>query len=91
MTQIIYLAFVVLMAFVFFVGILNFLPSGQGLPDAITSAITLVFGYMNLFNFFFPIDQLFLALTVVLGFQMAIFIWHILRWTIALVARWFGT
>jgi len=91
MTQIIYFAFIVLVAFAFFVGILNFLPTGSGLPEAVTSAITLIFGYMNLFNFFFPIDQLFFALTVVLGFQAAIFIWHILRWTIALVARWFGT
>jgi len=91
MTQIIYLAFVILVGFAFLVGILNFLPTGSGLPEAMTAAITLVFGYMNLFNFFFPIDQLFLALTVVLGFQVAIFIWHILRWTIALVARWFGT
>jgi len=91
MTQIIYLAFVILIGFAFLVGILNFLPTGSGLPEAMTAAITLVFGYMNLFNFFFPIDQLFLALTVVLGFQVAIFIWHILRWTIALVARWFGT
>jgi len=90
MTQIIYLAFLILIGFAFFVGILNFLPSGEGLPEAVTAAITLVFGYMNLFNFYFPIDQLFLALTVVLGFQVAIFIWHILRWTVALVARWFG-
>jgi len=91
MTQIIYFAFIVVLAFFFFVGILNFLPTGSGLPEAITTAITLVFGYMNLFNFFFPIDQLFAALTVVLAFQAAIFIWHILRWTIGLVSRWFGT
>lgn len=91
MTQIIYLAFLVLMAFAFVIGILNFLPAGTSLPTEIASAITLVFGYMNLFNFFFPIDQLFTALGVVLGFQAAIFIWHILRWTLGLVARWFGT
>jgi len=91
MSQLIYFAVIVVVAFLFFVGILNFLPTGEGLPEAITTAITLIYGYMNLFNFFFPIDQLFIALSVVLGFQAAVFIWHILRWTLALVARWFGT
>jgi len=87
MSQIIYFAFIVILFFAFFLGVLNFLPVGDDLPDGITNGIVLIYGYMQLFNFFFPIDQLFLALTAALTLQAAIFVWFIIRWVLALATR----
>jgi len=87
MSRTIHFALIVLLGFTFFIGILNFLPVGSDLPEGLTAGIILVFGYMQLFNFLFPIDQLFFALTAALAFQAAVFIWHIIRWTIALVSK----
>jgi len=87
MSQIIYFAFIAVLFFAVFIGILNFLPEGSVLPEGISTAITLIYGYMQLFNFLFPIDQLFLALAAALTFQAAVFIWFIVRWTLALVTR----
>jgi len=87
MSQIIYFGFIVLLFFAFFIGILNFLPVGSELPEGITDGVILIYGYMQLFNFFFPIDQLFLALSAALAVQAAIFVWFIIRWVIALATR----
>jgi len=88
MTQILYLAFSAVLFFAFVIGILNFLPTGTELPTGISSAITLIFGYMQLFNFFLPIDTLMQVLAATLLFQGAILLWAIIRWVIAFISTW---
>jgi len=90
MSQLIYLAFIVVAMFAFFIGILNFLPVGSTLPDGVSQAVILIFGYMQLFNFFFPIDTLMTVFLLVLAFQGAIFAWRIIRWTLAFLGHWLG-
>jgi len=73
-----------------FVGALNILPSATTLPVGITTAITLIYGYMQLFNFFFPIDTLITVLLAALVFQGAVYLWYVVRWIIAVLSAWFG-
>lgn len=73
-----------------FVGALNLLPDATTLPAGISSAITLVYGYMQLFNFFFPIDTLITVLLAALVFQGAIYAWFVVRWVIGVLSNWFG-
>jgi len=90
MTSLIYLAFIVVAMFAFFVGILNILPIGSGLPDGVSSAIYIIFGYMQLFNFFFPIDTLMQVFLAALAFQAAIFAWRMIRWVLSFMGHWLG-
>jgi len=84
MTFLLY-ALLVGLGFTFFLGILNALPVATELSPEIASAITLVYGYMNLFNFWFPVDTLFQVLVATLVFEAAIFAWKIIRWVLSLV------
>jgi len=76
--------------YLFFTGVLNVLPTATPLPDGVSNAITLIFGYMQLFNFLFPIDTLFTILLLALSFQTAIYLWYLGRWLLGLVAHFFG-
>jgi len=88
MTQLLYFAFISVAFVALFIGLLNVLPVGVDLPSGIADAITLIYGYMQLFNFFLPIDTLVQVLLAALVFQGAILAWHITRWVIAVVATW---
>jgi len=77
--------------YLFFLAVLALLPNASALPSGVTEAITLIYGYMQLFNFFFPIDTLFTVLLVAIVFQGAIYAWYVARWVLALVSSWFST
>jgi len=83
-------AFLAVLFFAFFIGVLNILPTAQALPDGVSTAITLIYGYMQLFNFFFPIDTLVTVLLAAIAFQGAIYLWYVVRWIIAVTTAWFG-
>jgi len=91
MSQTIFFAFFAIIAYIFFVAVLNFLPVATSLPEGVATAITLIYGYMNLFNFFFPIDTLIQVLLAALVFQGSIYIWYASRWVIAVVSNWFSS
>jgi len=76
--------------YAFLLAVLALLPDATALPLGVSEAITLIFGYMQLFNFFFPIDTLMTVLLLALGFQTAIYIWFFARWILALVSNWFS-
>jgi len=64
---------------------LAILPSGTLLPTSVTDMITTAVGYVAGFSWFFPINTLFLMLTVVIGYEVAIYAWHGIRWLIGLI------
>jgi len=86
-----FFAFLALLFYAFFTAVLNFLPDATTLPTGISTAIILIYGYMQLFNFFFPIDTLFLVLLSAIVFQGSIYAWYVARWVIAVVSNWFST
>ena len=46
------------------------------LPLIFISGVTVLVGYMNLFTFLFPINHLFIVLSLGLSGQVVILIWH---------------
>lgn len=93
MSALINIAFYAFLSAIFygvFVAALNILPNAATLPEGVTTAITLIYGYMQLFNFFFPIDTLITVLLAALVFQGAIYLWYVTRWIIAVLSSWFG-
>lgn len=65
-----------------FIGLLlGILPTGV-LPISITSGITYVWSIANQFSYIFPISTLLLALVFVIGFDLAMLLWHIIQWVI---------
>lgn len=59
--------------------LLGFLPSGS-LPTEIGTSLTTIVGYMNTFNFFFPIQELFVLLGVALAFELALQVFYFANW-----------
>jgi len=59
--------------------VLGLLPTGS-LPTAITTSLEFIVGYMNTFNFFFPIQEIFVLLGVALLFELALQIFHFANW-----------
>jgi len=89
--NIVFYGFLAILFYAFFVAVLNFLPDATSLPAGVSTAITLIYGYMQLFNFFFPIDTLVTVLLASLVLQGAIYAWYVARWIIGIVSNWFGT
>jgi len=63
----------------FVAGILSLVPSGH-LPAQISSAILYFWGIGNSFSYVFPVATLLEALLLVVGFELALLVWHILNW-----------
>jgi len=89
--NIVFYGFLSVLFYAFFVAVLNFLPDATSLPAGVSTAITLIYGYMQLFNFFFPIDTLITVLLAAIVFQGSIYAWYVARWVLALISSWFST
>jgi len=66
-------------------GFLNVLPQGGELPTGVSDAITLIYGYMQMFNVLFPMDALFQVLIATLTFDAAMFVWRMIRCTLSVL------
>jgi len=91
MSRFVYFAVVIALFYGFIVAILNFMPAATPLPAAFAEAVLLIFGYMLLFNFFFPIDHLFIVLGLSLPLQGAIILWAATRWVIAFISNFMSS
>jgi len=65
----------------FVTGILGFLPSGS-LPQGLINAILYFWGALNAFSYIFPVSTLLAALLILLAFDGAVLLWHIIQWII---------
>jgi len=79
------LAIMAVLGFGALLGFLNVLPEGGPLPSGVSDAITLIYGYMQMFNVLFPMDALFQVLLATLTFEAAMFVWRMIRWTLSVV------
>jgi len=61
--------------------LLSLLPVGV-LPTAIATAVGYFWGVLNSFSFVFPVGALLGALLLVLSFDIAMLLWHIIQWVI---------
>jgi len=59
--------------------VLGFLPTGS-LPSAISTSLNTIVGYMNTFNFFFPIQEIFVVLGISLAFELAVQLFFFANW-----------
>jgi len=68
-----------------FLGLINlllgFLPTGH-IPAIIASVVSYGFGVLNAFSFVVPVDTLIQAIALVLGFDLALILWHFVNWII---------
>lgn len=63
-----------------FVGLLlNLLPTGS-LPSGISTAISYFWAIVNSFSYVFPVSTLLAAFLVLLAFDLAVLLWHLLQW-----------
>lgn len=72
--------------YLFLAYLIGVLPVSSGIPAAWTSAVATVWGYLNAWNYIFPIDTFVLllaaAMTVHLGFyavRLAFWLIHLIR------------
>ena len=57
----------------------NYLPSG-GLPSGISDALSSVASALNSFNYLIPVNDLFVALGIVVGYEGIMWGYHALLW-----------
>lgn len=63
-----------------FIGfLLALLPSGA-IPSGISTAITYFWLIVNSFSYIFPVSTLLAAFLVLLAFDLAVLLWHLLQW-----------
>jgi len=58
------------------------LPSSEGLPSGLTSAITTAAEYARGVSFMFPVETLFAVVTLALVIDNAEQIWHFVNWLV---------
>ena len=63
--------------------VISLLPdAGTGLPTAIRTAFTAVFGYINAFSFIIPFSDLVVALGILVGFEFIVMSWKVFNWVL---------
>lgn len=72
-----------------FLGILNatlsLLPTSDGFPDEVTTALQYVTSQALSWEYYFPVSTLFTVLALFLAYEFAIFTWHGIRWIIGVI------
>jgi len=58
-----------------FIALLNVLPTATALGFSFQPAVAALVAYMNAWNFMFPIHELLLCLGIMIGLEVAIWIW----------------
>jgi len=65
----------------FLSGLLSLLPSGS-LPAAFSSSLSSVWGFVNAFSYVIAVDTLIQVVVLVIAFDLAVLLWHVLQWVI---------
>jgi len=78
-------AIFIILFFGLFIAVLNALPLAGALSPSISSSIILIVGYMKAWNFLFPITELLQCVLLVVAFELAIWVWHALKWVLHLI------
>jgi len=60
-----------------FIGLLNMLPTAAALGLSFTPAISTIILYMRAWDFMFPIHELLLMLSVYVGLEITLWLWHV--------------
>lgn len=60
-----------------FIALLNILPTASSLAFNLQPAVENIVGFMNAWNFMFPIHELFTYVKIFIGLEIAIWIWKI--------------
>jgi len=63
----------------------SLLPAGQALPTQWTTAVATVWGYLNAWNYIFPVSSFLTILTLAMSFHLGIYAWHLIRYVIKLI------
>jgi len=64
-----------------FIAILNILPTAAALGFSFAPSVATIVAYMNAWNFMFPIHELLYCVGIVVGLEIAIWVWKILMGT----------
>jgi len=65
--------------------ILYLLPDSSGLPSQVTSALSVLSGYVGILDPILPISTLAVVFSLVIAFELAVFAFKTLRWLIGFV------
>jgi len=65
----------------FLLTIIGFLPVGN-LPVGITNGISYFWGVLNSFSYILPVSTMLSASVVVISFDAAVLLWHMVQWII---------
>jgi len=72
---------IVATVFTFIVSLLPTIP----LPTGITDALTLIWSYINMFSFLFPVDTLLTVLVLALLYHIIFLFWDMGLWIIGVI------
>jgi len=61
-----------------FIAILNILPTAAGLSFSFTPAVIKIISIMHAWDYLFPIHELLALTTIMILFEVGIWIWHVL-------------
>lgn len=50
--------------------LISFFPDSGGFPSEITSAFSSIIGYMGIWNFFFPVEEMLFVIFMVIGYRI---------------------
>lgn len=62
--------------------VLNLIPTSDGLPAGIASAISTAVSYAKGVSFLFPIETLFQVLLIVFSIEAGLLLWKFINWLI---------
>jgi len=69
--------FIVLILGLFIAG-LNVLPTAASLGFSFEPAVETLIGYMNAWNWMFPVHELLICVGIVIAYEVAVWVWHVL-------------
>jgi len=61
-----------------FVAVLNFLPNAAALGFSFAPAVVTIISYMHAWDYLFPIHELLLLVSIMIGFEVAVWVWQVL-------------
>jgi len=71
--------------FIFFVAVLNFLPTAGILNPVFATSVATVIGYMKAWNFLFPITELLWCVALVATYELVVWFVRVLAGTLKLI------
>lgn len=69
----------------FVVWLIEFLPSGTGIPAIVGDTLVSAWGWALSLDFLLGTSQLPVILTALIAFEIGLLVWHMLKWLAALI------